>query len=67
MEGIAFSSLRNGRKYRLVNHGEEYRFEIIEILYPTDFLLKDMLTLEKYKLSDLLQFGKGGDFEIREI
>ena len=66
-QGISFSSLRLGRKYWLKNHGEEYKFEIMEILYPLDFVLKDILTLEKYKMSELVQFGKGNDFEIREL
>ena len=67
MQGISFSSLRNGRKYWLKNHGEEYSFEILEILHPLDFQLKDVHTLEKYKLSEIIQFGKGEDFEIREL
>ena len=66
MKGISFSSLRVGRKYWLKNHGEKYNFEILEILHPTDFLLKDMYTLEKYLMSEIIQFGKGEDFEIRE-
>lgn len=66
-QGISFSSLRVGRKYWLKNYKEEYRFEILEITHPIDFLLKDLLTLETYKMSELIQFGKGNDFEIREL
>jgi hypothetical protein len=67
MAGISFSSLRVGQKYWLKNFEEEYRFEILEILHPIDFILKDLLTLEKFRMSEVIQFGKGEDFEIREI
>lgn len=67
MQGISYSSLRCGRKYWLKNHGEVYNFEIMEILHPLDFILKDVFTLERYKMSELVQFGKGEDFEIREL
>lgn len=66
MKGLAFSSLRTGEKYRLINFGEIYEFELEKIL-PKDFQLKDLVTLEKYKLSELIQFGKGSDFELIEI
>ena len=66
MKGISFSSLRVGRSYWLKNHGEIYYFEILEILHPLDFVLKDSNTLERYKMSDIIQFGRGEDFEIRE-
>ncbi len=67
MQGISFSSLRLGRKYWLKNHGEVYRFQIMEILHPLDFQLKDEMTLESYRMSEIIQFGKGEDFEIREL
>ncbi len=67
MQGISFSSLRLGSKYCLKNYGEEYKFEIMEILFPLDFELKDLFTLERYKMSEIIQFGKGEDFEIREL
>lgn len=66
MRGLAFSSLRVGSKYRLINFGESTEF-IIEKVLGNDFAVKDLLTLERYKLKDLIKFGKGKDFEIREL
>lgn len=67
MSGLAYSSLRAGKKYWLKNFGERFEFEILEVLYPQDFLLKDLNSLEIYKLSELTAYGKGKDFEIREL
>lgn len=66
MKGLAFSSLRVGSKYRLINFGETTEF-MIEKVFNNDFDVKDLLTLERYKLKDLIKFGRGKDFEIREI
>lgn len=67
MKGLAFNSLRVGSKYRLINYGEMNDFLIEKVLGNGDFAVKDLLTLERYKLKDLFKFGKGKDFEIREI
>jgi len=67
MAGLSFDLLRNGKKYRLVNHGERFDFIIEHILTNGDFKVKDLHTLERYLLKDLIKFGKGKDFEIWEI
>ena len=67
MTGLSFDVLRNGKKYRLVNHGEQHDFIIESILVNGDFKVKDLHTLERYLLKDLIRFGRGKDFEIREI
>ena len=67
MKGLAFSSLRVGSKYRLINFGDTNEFLIEKVLGNGDFAVKDLLTLERYKLKDLFKFGKGKDFEIRGI
>ena len=67
MAGLAFDVLRTGKKYRLVNFGESHEFVIESILPNGDFKVKDLLTLERYFLKDLIRYGKGGDFEIREV
>ncbi|MFT6867581.1 MAG: hypothetical protein ACJA08_002424 [Cyclobacteriaceae bacterium] len=67
MAGLAFSSLRVGHRYWLVNFGDFYEFQIVRILYRDDFYLKDLNTLEYYNLSELVKYGKGNDFEIREL
>lgn len=65
--GISINNIRVGRKYRITNFGETTEFEVMEILGRDDFLIKDLLLLEKNRLQNLLQFGKGKDFEIEEI
>ena len=67
MAGLSFDVLRNGKKYKLVNHGERYDFVIEYILPNGDFKVKDLHTLERYLLKDLIKFGRGKDFEIREV
>lgn len=67
MKGLSYTSLRVGNRYFLINFGERFEFEILDVLFPEDFLLKDLNTLETYKMSDLSQYGKGPDFEIREL
>jgi hypothetical protein len=67
MKGLAFGSLRVGSKYKLTNYGDTNEFIIEKVLPNNDFAVKDLLTLERYKLNDLFKFGKGKDFEIREI
>ena len=65
MTGLSFGALRVGKKYRLVNFGDVYEFE--QMLTNGDFKVKDLFTLERFMLKDALKFGKGKDFEIREI
>jgi hypothetical protein len=66
MAGISFDVLRAGKKYRLVNYGETHDFVIEQILSDGDFRVKDLLTLERYKLKDLIKYGKGKDFSLEE-
>lgn len=67
MAGLSFDVLRVGKKYFLVNFGDRYEFEIERILLNNDFKVKDLHTLERYHLKEVLQFGMGTDFEIREL
>lgn len=67
MAGLSLDVLRNGKKYSLVNFGDRYEFVIENILGNGDFKLKDLHTLERYHLKDLIKFGKGQDFEIRDL
>lgn len=67
MSGISFDVLRTGKKYRLINHGERHEFIIETILGNGDFKVKDLLTLEKYLLKDLIKYGKGKDYTLEEI
>jgi hypothetical protein len=67
MQGLAFDVLRVGKKYSLVNFGDRYEFVIERILVNGDFKVKDLNTMERYLLKDTIKFGKGKDFEIREL
>ncbi len=67
MKGLAFSSMRVGESYCLVNFGERSEFKLIEVLDRDDYKLQDIHTLEHYNMSDLVKFGKGEDFELREL
>ena len=67
MAGLSFSVLRVGKKYKLINFDDRYEFQIEHILANGDFKVKDLTTMERYLLKDLIKFGKGKDFEIREI
>jgi hypothetical protein len=67
MAGLSIDVLRNGKKYSLINFGDRYEFIIETILGNGDFKLKDLHTLEKYHFKDLIKFGKGQDFEIRDL
>ena len=67
MAGLSFDVLRVGKKYRLVNYGDRYDFIIESILANGDFKVKDLHTLERYFLKDVLKFGTGNDFQLDEI
>lgn len=67
MKGLSFDVLRVAKSYKLINYGERHDFIIEEILADGDFKVKDLHTLERYRLKDLILFGKGPDFEIREL
>lgn len=67
MKGLAFDVLRVGKKYKLINYGEVNEFVVENILGNGDFKVKNIHTLERYLLKDLIKFGQGKDFEIREL
>lgn len=67
MKGISADVIRLGKNYRLQNFGDVYEFEVIQFLQGENFKLKDLTTLEVYEYKNLLEFGKGKDFELREI
>jgi hypothetical protein len=67
MAGLSFDVLRTGKKYALVNHGEKHEFIIENILANGDFKVKDLLTLERYLLKDLIKYGRGKDFLLEEL
>ena len=67
MAGLSFDVLRTGKKYRIVNFGERHDFIIEHILTNGDFKVKDLHTLERYHLKELIRYGKGKDFLLEDI
>jgi hypothetical protein len=67
MAGLSLNVLRTGKRYRITNFGEKHEFEIENVLPNGDFKVKDMLTLERYHLKELIDFGKGKDYLLEEI
>ncbi len=65
--GLSLDVLRVGKRYRVVNYGDRHEVEIEERLPDGDYIVKDVHTLERYILSEIYSFGKGVDFEIRDL
>lgn len=63
---IALDNLRVGRIYRFVNQGEIRTIEVMMRLSGDNFRIKDLDTLEYYTIHELLQWGKGKDYELEE-
>jgi len=64
---IALDNLRIGRVYKMVNLGEVRKLEIIDRLSDQNFKVKDLDTLEYYTIFELLQWGKGKDYDLDEL
>lgn len=64
---IALDNLRVGRVYRFVNQGEIRTIQIIDRLVGDNFKIKDLDTLEFYTIHELLQWGKGKDYDLEEF
>ena len=67
MRGISTDVIRLGKKYRLQNFGEIYEFEVVEFMQGDNLTFKYLTTLETYEYQNLIEFGKGKDFEIIEL
>jgi hypothetical protein len=64
---LALDNLRVGRVYRLINQGEIRKIEVMARLADENFRVKDLDTLEYYTLHELLQWGKGKDYDLEEL
>jgi hypothetical protein len=63
----SFNNLRVGKKFRITNFGESFEFQVVEIMADGDCKLKDVHTLEDYRLYDITRYGLGSDFEVIEV
>lgn len=64
---IAFDTLRVGKRYIIRNYGETNKVEVLERTSEGDFVVKDLLTLEKYKISEIIKYGRSKDFDLQEL
>ncbi|ABG59068.1 hypothetical protein [Cytophaga hutchinsonii] len=64
---ISVDTIRIGKKYYIVNYGERHEFIVLKRISEDNFLIKDLLTLEKYELQEFMAYGKGDDFELFEL
>ena len=67
MSGLSLDVLRVGKRYRIINFGDEHQVEVEEVLGPGEYQVKDLHTLEHFRLSEIVKFGTGKDFEIRDL
>ncbi len=63
---MSFDNLRVGKHYRLTNYGEVSEFEVLEV-FEDDFLVKDLLSLDTYCLSKLVEYGTSDNFDIEKL
>lgn len=64
---LSIDNLRKGKKYKITNYGESFEFQVMEMPEENVYLIKDLLTLERYPLHDLVKYGKGPDFDLEEL
>lgn len=64
---ISIDTVRVGKKYKLINNHDVTEFQVVERLSDSNFLIKDLTSLDIYELESLLQFGKGSDYSLEEI
>ena len=64
---MSIDNMRIGKTYFLRNHGENTSFIVLETEGKDNFRIKDLLSLEIYFFSQLIEYGMGDDFELFEI
>ena len=64
---MSFDNIRIGKKYQIRNFGETFEFTVEKRKGEKDYVIKDIHTLETRNLVDLMKYGKGKDFDFREI
>ncbi len=64
---ISIDTVRIGKKYKLINNHDITEFQVIERLSNSNFLIKDLTSLDIYEFENLVQFGKGSDYSLEEL
>lgn len=65
--GISIDTVRVGKKYKLINNSDITEFQIMEKISNTNFLIKDLTSLDIYQFERLVQFGNGSDYCLDEL
>jgi len=63
----SIDTLRVGRRYKMINFGEETEFELIKILNKDDYIVKDLYSHEIFNLKKLTEYGHGKDYDLFEL
>jgi hypothetical protein len=64
---LSFDNLRKGKKYVMENYGERFEFQVLDMPEEGSYLVKDLNTLDTFLLQELLQYGRGKDFDMQEL
>lgn len=64
---MSFNALRVGHTYRMRNYDDVREFKVVRRLTDKNFLIEDVVTMEKLELEDLVRYGRGKDFDLDEI
>jgi len=63
----SFNILRVGKRFRMMNLGDEYDFIVMKVTTKGEYYVKDLYSLEEYILDDVLKYGVGKDFSLIEL
>lgn len=63
---MSFDNIRVGQVYYLRNYGEEFTFEVLEVMANGDYRVKDVNSLEIFFINELIKYGKGNDYAFGE-
>ena len=64
---MSFNALRVGHRYRLRNYDDVREFTVVGRLHDQNYMVQDLMTMERYELQELVRYGKGKDFDLDEI
>ena len=63
---LSSKNLRKGQKYKVTNYGYSMVFEVLSF-ESNDYQIKNTETLEISKFNEVVQYGKGKDYELIDL